>query len=78
MDDASKHFRWQLVKDALAFIENIESVVTGPDLRKRLFAMQLDLEHLDCSKPEADNLPNAFFDFVRELEGALKLANQPV
>ncbi len=78
MDDASKLFRWQLVKDALTFIEKIESVVTRPDLRKRLFAMHLKLEHLDCSKPEADNLLNAFFDFIRELEGALKLANQPV
>ncbi len=78
MDDASKHFRWQLVKDALAFIEKIESVVTRPDLRKRLFAMQLGLEHLDCSKPETDNLLNTFFDFIRELEGALNLASQPV
>ncbi len=78
MDDASKHFRWQLVKDALAFIENIESVVTRPDLRKRLFAMQLDLGHVDSSNPEADNLLNTFFAFIRELEGTLNLASQPV
>ncbi len=78
MDNASEDFRRQLVKDALAFIEKIESEVTRPDLRKRLFAMQLDLEHLDCSKSEADNLLNTFFDFIRELEGAMNLASQPV
>ncbi len=78
MDDASSLFRWQLVKDALAFIENIESVVTRPDLRRRLSTIQLDLEHVDCSKPEADNLLNTFFDFIRELEGTLNLASQPV
>ncbi len=83
MDDASSHFRWQLVKDALTFIEKISSVValtTGiirPDLLKRLSIMQLDLKQLDVSSPEADNLLNSFFDLIKEIEGELDLTCQP-
>ncbi len=83
MDDASTHFRWQLVKDALTLIDKIDSVVaytTGiirPDLLERLSIMQLDLKQIDCSKPEADNLLNNFFDLIKEIEGELDLVSQP-
>ncbi len=83
MDDASSHFRSQLVKDAMAFIEKIDSVValtTGiirPDLLKRLSIMQLDLKQIDCSKPEADKVLNNFFDLIKEIEGELDLVSQP-
>ncbi len=74
MTERNNHFRRQLVNDALTYIEKIERVMTltmgksHPDLRKRLFKMHLDLEHLDCSKPEADNVLNTFFELIREVE----------
>ncbi len=83
MDDRINHFRRQLVSDALTFIEKMESAMaltmgkTRPDLRKRLFVMHLDLQQIDCSNPEVDNLLNIFFDLIRQVESELGLATEP-